>query len=88
MATKKLDIDALIDQSMTGRNLTPGSTVSPALPGTPFKKPQKEAITVRFDEGDYQKLQRAAVQKGTSAAALLRQAAKEIIRAAGTDGGV
>jgi hypothetical protein len=82
MATKKPDIDALIEHSMTGRNLSPlNAGETPAVSAAMrFKKPQKQAITVRFDEGDYQKLQWVAVQKGTSAAALLRQAAKEIIK--------
>jgi hypothetical protein len=82
MATKKPDIAALVDQSMAGRNLTNSPAAEPAQPES-FRKPTRQAITVRFDEGDYQKLQRIAVQKGTSAAALIRQAAKDIIR---TDG--
>jgi hypothetical protein len=79
MATKKPGIAALVDKSMTGRNLTNSPAAEPAAP-EPFKKPTRQAITVRFDEGDYQKLQRIAVQQGTSAAALLRHAAKEIIK--------
>lgn len=83
MATKKPTIAALVDQSMEGRALT-----APAVPPAPqarerFKPTPKQAVMIRFDEGDYGILQRIAERKGTKASALIRQAVKEIIKAEG-----
>ena len=84
MATKKPDIAALVDQSMKGRNIT--STAAPEAAPQPrerFKPSPKQAVMIRFDEGDYGTLQRIAERKGTKASALIRQAVKEIIRTEG-----
>jgi hypothetical protein len=89
MATKKPGIAALVEQSMDGRNLGGGcrpQAESAPDGAQPFKKPEKRAVTVRFDKGDYEKLQRIAADRGASAAVLLRQAAKEIIKKAAVDG--
>jgi hypothetical protein len=84
MATKKPDIASLVQESMSGRDLSLGADSYQEEAGrterAAFTKPAKRAVTVRFDEGDYQKLQRIAALQGTSAAALLRQAAKGIIK--------
>jgi hypothetical protein len=82
MATKKPDIAALVDQSMEGRNLAsaPAAETEPPHPRERFKPTPKQAVMIRFDEGDYAVLQRIAERKGTKASALIRQAVKEIIR--------
>jgi hypothetical protein len=82
MATKKKDIDNLIDDSMKGRNIAASVPTSnaPAKPLERFKPPVKRQIQIRFDPGDYEILQRIAYRKGTSAAALVREAVKEIIK--------
>jgi hypothetical protein len=49
-----------------------------------FDPPVKKQVQIRFDPGDYETLQRIAYRKGTVAAALVRQAVKDIIR---TEGG-
>jgi hypothetical protein len=90
MATKKPNIAALVDQSMEGRGLAASSAAptAPAVPPAPqprerFKPAPKQAVMIRFDEGDYGLLQRIAERKGTKASALIRQAVKEIIKAEG-----
>jgi hypothetical protein len=87
MATRKPDIAALVNQSMEGRSFTPSGETTETVPGPEpttgaarFKKIPKQAITVRFDEGDYQTLQRIAAYKGSTAASLVREAVKELIR--------
>jgi hypothetical protein len=40
-------------------------------------------ISVRFDEGDYERLKEIAREQGTNGAALIRKAVKAIIREAG-----
>jgi predicted DNA binding CopG/RHH family protein len=40
-------------------------------------------ISVRFDEGDYERLKQIARDQGTNGAALIRKAVKDIIREAG-----
>ena len=42
-------------------------------------------ISVRFDEGDYERLKEIAQEQGTNGAALIRKAVKDIIKAAGND---
>jgi hypothetical protein len=84
MATKKPDIAALVNQSMEGRNLTSTPAAEQEQPPRGrFKPSPKQAVMIRFDEGDYAILQRIAERKGTKASALIRQAVKEIIRTEG-----
>jgi cellulose biosynthesis protein BcsQ len=45
-----------------------------------FNSPAKRQVQIRFDPGDYEKLQVIAYRKGTKAAALIREAVKEIIK--------
>ena len=82
MATKKPDIATLVNQSMEGRNLTSAPAAEQPQRGR-FKPSPKQAVMIRFDEGDYAILQRIAERKGTKASALIRQAVKEIIRTEG-----
>jgi|LSQA01.1.fsa_nt_gi hypothetical protein len=83
MATKRPQLADLIDKSMEGRDF-PGKPEpvqpEPEKSRERFKPNPKQAVVVRFDEGDYATLQRIAERKGTKAAALIRQAVKEIIR--------
>ena len=84
MATKKPDIAALVNQSMEGRNITSTPATEPEPQQRErFKPSPKQAVMVRFDEGDYGILQRIAERKGTKASALIRQAVKEIIKTEG-----
>ena len=83
MATKKPRIGYLIDKSMEGRELAGGTEAAPAAPEAGrgrFKPNPKQAVVIRLDTGDYGLLQRIAERKGTKAAALIRQAVKEMIR--------
>jgi hypothetical protein len=97
MATKREEakIENLISKTMEGRDI---AASVPAGDGAPpeaaplavsqatgrFDPPVKRQVQIRFDPGDYETLQRIAYRKGTVAAALVRQAVKDIIR---TEGG-
>jgi hypothetical protein len=83
MATKKPDIAALVNQSMAGRNLAAPAAKPDDHQRERFKPSPKQAVMIRFDEGDYAALQRIAERNGTKASALIRQAVKEIIRTEG-----
>lgn len=48
----------------------------------PTKGYKNTIVSIRFDEGDYERLQEIAREQGTSAAALIRKAAKDIIKEA------
>jgi hypothetical protein len=80
MATKREDIEDLVKKTMEGRDIA--ASVPAEIPeGTAkFTPPTKRQVQVRFDPGDYEKLQRIAYRKGTKAAALIREAVKDIIR--------
>jgi hypothetical protein len=87
MATKKPDIAALVDKSMAVRNLagTPATTAATEGAGRErFKPAPKQHVMIRLDDGDYRTLQQIAERKGTKAAALIRQAVKDIIRTEGS----
>jgi urease beta subunit len=64
---------------MEGRDIRP-SIPSATDSGARFDPPPKRQVQVRFDPGDYEHLQMIAYRKGTKAAALIREAVKEIIR--------
>jgi hypothetical protein len=86
MATKKPKIGDLIDKAMEGRELAGGTEARPAPPERNrerFRPSPKQAVVIRLDEGDYSILQRIAERKGTKAAALIRQAVKEMIQTEG-----
>jgi hypothetical protein len=80
MATKREDIEDLVKKTMEGRDIA--ASAPPEKPGTAakFDPPPKRQVQVRFDPGDYEKLQVIAWKKGTKAAALIREAVKEIIK--------
>jgi hypothetical protein len=71
LATKRADIESLVGASMENRG------IAAARP----PEPRKRQVQIRFDPGDYEALQRIARRKGTKAAALVRQLAKEYIEA-------
>ena len=48
----------------------------------PTKGYKNTIVSIRFDEGDYERLQEIAREQGTNAAALIRKAAKDIIKEA------
>ena len=77
MATKREDIEDLVKKTMEGRDIA-----ASGLPDAPakFDPPPKRQVQVRFDPGDYEKLQIISYRKGTKAAALIREAVNEIIR--------
>jgi hypothetical protein len=85
MATKREDIENLISKTMEGRDIAASVPVeeAPQMAGR-FAPPPKKQVQIRFDPGDYETLQRIAYRKGTVAAALVRQAVKDIIK---TEGG-
>jgi hypothetical protein len=86
MATRREDIESMITKTMEGREIA--ASVPPESPETAgdaakvkrFSPPPKRQIQVRFDPGDYETLQRIAYRKGTKAAALVREAVKDLIR--------
>jgi hypothetical protein len=39
-------------------------------------------VSIRFDEGDYERLREIALEQGTNGAALIRKAVKDIIKSA------
>jgi hypothetical protein len=90
MATKREGkIENLISKTMKGRDIAAsvpsGAGTLPPLAAGRFDPPVKKQVQIRFDPGDYETLQRIAYRKGTVAAALVRQAVKDIIRAEGGD---
>jgi hypothetical protein len=80
MATKREDIEDLVKKTMKGRDIAASAPADAPTEGGTFAPPPKRQVQVRFDPGDYEKLQRIAYRKGTKAAALIREAVKEIIR--------
>lgn len=50
---------------------------------TPNRPPARELKKIRLDDGDFEKLQEMAIAEGTTAAALIRRAVKELIRRGG-----
>jgi hypothetical protein len=64
---------------MEGRDIAASAPAGPEEEGK-FSPPNKRQVQVRFDPGDYEKLQRIAYRKGTKAAAIVRQLVKEFIK--------
>jgi predicted DNA-binding ribbon-helix-helix protein len=46
------------------------------------KNYKSNIVSIRFDEGDYERLKEIAQEQGTNGAALIRKAVKDIIREA------
>jgi hypothetical protein len=84
MATKRGDIEDLVKKTMEGRDIAASAPPDAREGAAKFDPPPKRQVQVRFDPGDYEKLQVIAYRKGTKAAALIREAVKEIIRKDGT----
>ena len=83
MATKRGDIQNLVNKTMENRDIS-SNTPKVTLPeGGKRKYPPKQQVQIRFDPGDYEALQDIAHRRGTKAAALIREAVKEIIRKEG-----
>ncbi|MDR1221101.1 MAG: hypothetical protein LBK73_16055 [Treponema sp.] len=82
MATKREDIDGLVKKTMEVRDIAASALRDAAEGAARFDPPPKRQAQVRFDPGDYERLQMIAYRKGAKAAALIREAAKEIIRKA------
>jgi hypothetical protein len=76
MATKREDVEVLVKKTMEGRDIAASMPAEPSR----YPYPAKRQIQVRFDCGDYEKLQAIAYRRGTKAAALVREAVKEVIR--------
>jgi hypothetical protein len=82
MATKREDIQSMIRDTMQDRDITPEAAPT-AAPTGKFDPPPMQQVQIRLPPGDYQTLQRIAYRKGTKAAALIREAVKDIIRREG-----
>jgi hypothetical protein len=80
MATKREDIEGLVKRAMEGRDIAASAPPDAPETGAKFDPPPKRQVQVRFDPGDYEKLQIIAYRRGTKAAALIREAVKEIIK--------
>ena len=78
MATKRTDIENLVNKSMENRQITAAPAEEAAR--SRFVTPRKQQVQIRFDPGDYEALQRIAYRQGTKAAALVRQLVKKYIR--------
>jgi predicted transcriptional regulator len=46
------------------------------------KRYKSNIVSIRFDEGDYERLKELAQEQGTNGAALIRKAVKDLIKAA------
>jgi hypothetical protein len=79
MATKRAGIEDLVNKTMKGRDIVANVPAGSWGHGT-FNPPPKRQVQIRFDRGDYEKLQMIAYRRGTKAAALIREAVKVIIR--------
>jgi hypothetical protein len=90
MATKKNPVVDLVSQSMAERDIL---YETPAVPpeaasgrgvgsGSGAGRRKKRTTSINFDEGDYAALQRIDEEQGLTASALIRQAVKQILKAA------
>jgi len=81
MATKReTPINNLVKKTMEGRNINPTKPENGKIDEENIKPPEKKQITLRLEPEDYTKLKKIAYRRGTNAAALIREAVKEIIR--------
>ena len=81
MATKRESIPSLVSKTIEGKNITPNTpVVTTPKEKQRFAPPPKRQVQIRFDPGDYEQLQIIAHRKGTTAAALIRETVKQIIK--------
>jgi hypothetical protein len=82
MATKRAHIADMIKSDMENRALAHTEPAdSPAPPAVRRKPKPLEAVKIRLEQGDYERLQDIADRQGTKASILIRQAIKQIIKA-------
>ena len=93
MIKKNQSLNNVISQDMAGRAIGQPTTttevtneVTNVLHNTTnviqkhTKGYKNNIVSIRFDEGDYEKLQVIAQEQGTNAASLIRKAVKDIIK--------
>jgi hypothetical protein len=79
---KKLNLQETIAKNMEERNIGE-PPIEQTLPGVSIsdqKKYKCNVASIRFDQGDYEVLRQIALEQGTTAAAMIRKAVKDIIR--------
>lgn len=94
MVTKRQSLNEAITRSMEARSIgVPAhhqvtDEVTPEIQKTTTeiqnntKSYKSNIVSIRFDEGDYERLKEIAREQGTNGAALIRKAVKDIIKAA------
>jgi hypothetical protein len=96
MVTKRPTLKDEITRSMEGRAI--GAAAVRSETGKVTKETQNSTsemqkkpkgykntiVSIRFDEGDYERLKEIAQEQGTNGAALVRKAVKDIIKAVET----
>jgi hypothetical protein len=82
---KKLNLQETIAKNMEERNIggPPVEQTPPDISISDQKKYKSNVASIRFDAGDYEKLRFIALEQGTTAAAMIRKAVKDIIRESG-----
>jgi hypothetical protein len=81
MATKRARIADMIKSDMENRSLARGEPPDPAAPPAARRRPRPlEAVKIRLEQGDYERLQEIADRQGTKASILIRQAIKQILK--------
>jgi hypothetical protein len=76
---KKKQLQEAIASNMEGRVLDGPQTVRKSIKST-AKSYKSHVVSIRFDSGDYETLQKIALEEGTTAASLVRKAVKNIIK--------
>lgn len=93
MVAKRQNVTAAIESDMAGRNIGRASDMdgfeahkvseTTLEASQVFQKTTKgyknTVVSVRFDEGDYERLKIIAAEQGTTGASLIRKAVKDII---------
>lgn len=92
MVTKRQSLNDEINRGMEARAISGQSSDGAAERVTddaqkmsidiykPTKGYKNTVVSIRFDEGDYEKLKVIAQEQGTNGAALIRKAVKDIIK--------
>lgn len=87
MITKRQNLSDEIARDMEGRSIGADSATQVTGKVTPeiqkvTKGYKSNIVSIRFDEGDYERIKVIAREQGTNGAALIRKAVKDIIKAA------